>query len=275
MNKYKNKIIIGAAAAAVLALAFWWGGNSAGLGGWSVKSNTEASPKAAAAAKETPEASLPPAQSAAPQAAPDAVFEPSENDSRAAGGGENIEEAFEEAAQTGREEYAAYKETDGETGGTRISEPETESYASDAEDDGELSCTLSVRCDTVLDNMALLSREKAELIPSDGVIFPETTVVFYEGESVFNVILREMKKNKIHFEFENTPVYKSAYIEGINNLYEYDCGELSGWMYKVNGAFPSCGPSRCLLSDGDRVELVYTCSLGADVGGFYASQTEE
>ena len=27
-------------------------------------------------------------------------------------------------------------------------------------------------------------------------------------------------------EFEVTPVYNSNYIEGINNLYEFDCGEL-------------------------------------------------
>ena len=40
-----------------------------------------------------------------------------------------------------------------------------------------------------------------------------------------------MKKNKIHMEFENTPLYNSAYVEDIANLYEFDCGELSGWMY--------------------------------------------
>ena len=62
---------------------------------------------------------------------------------------------------------------------------------------------------------------------------------FYEGETVFHVLLRETKKNKIHFEFVNTPVYNSAYIEGIGNLYEFDCGELSGWMYCVNGWYPN------------------------------------
>ena len=39
---------------------------------------------------------------------------------------------------------------------------------------------------------------------------------------------REMKKAKIHMEFRNTPIYNSAYIMGINNLYEFDVGELSG-----------------------------------------------
>lgn len=133
--------------------------------------------------------------------------------------------------------------------------------------DKELTCTLSVRCDTILKNITWLDKEKVGLVPEDGIIFAEKQVPFYEGESVFNLLAREMKRNKIHLEFENTPVYNSAYIEGIANLYEFDCGELSGWMYKVNDWFPNYGCSRYQLKSGDRVEWVYTCDLGADVGG--------
>lgn len=136
--------------------------------------------------------------------------------------------------------------------------------------DVKYSCTLSVRCDTILDNIDWLDPEKVELVPEDGVIFPATEVTFYEGESVFNVLHREMKKAKIHMEFVNTPIYNSVYIEGINNLYEFDCGELSGWMYKVNGWFPNYGASRYQLKDGDLIEWVYTCDLGIDVGGYYS-----
>lgn len=137
--------------------------------------------------------------------------------------------------------------------------------------DTEYTCILSVRCDTILDNIDWLDKEKVELVPKDGVIFATAKVTFYEGESVFNVLQREMKKAKIHMEFVNTPMFNSAYIEGINNLYEFDCGELSGWMYKVNGWFPNYGCSRYQLMDGDTVEWVYTCNLGIDVGGYYAT----
>ena len=132
--------------------------------------------------------------------------------------------------------------------------------------DKELTCTLSVRCDTVLDNLAYLDSEKVEIIPEDGIIFNEKTVTFYEGETVFNLLQREMKKNKIHMEFVNTPIYNSSYIEGIANLYEFDCGELSGWLYKVNGWFPNYGCSRYALKQGDKVEFVFTCDFGEDVG---------
>ena len=138
--------------------------------------------------------------------------------------------------------------------------------------DKELTCTLSVRCDTILDNMSDFDKDKTSIVPSDGVILGETEVVFYEGETVFNLLRREMKKNKIHMEFNEVPMYGSAYIEGIANIYEFDCGELSGWMYKVNDWFPNYGCSRYKLHDGDKVEWIYTCDLGRDIGGDYSQR---
>lgn len=137
--------------------------------------------------------------------------------------------------------------------------------------DTECMCTLSVRCDTILNCLDKVDDAKITLIPENGVILSEREVVFYEGETVFNLLQREMKKNKIHLEFVNTPVYKSAYIEGIANIYEFDAGELSGWMYRVNGWFPNYSCSRYSIREGDKIEFLYTCDLGADIGGGYAS----
>ena len=142
-------------------------------------------------------------------------------------------------------------------------------------DDARLYCTLAVRCDTILESLEDLAPEKREIVPSDGVIFPERSVAFSEGESVFDVLVREMKQNKIHLEFVNTPMYNSAYIEGIANLYEFDCGELSGWMYSVNGVFPNYGCSLYEVREGDKIEFVYTCDLGKDVGGELAAKQNE
>ena len=118
-------------------------------------------------------------------------------------------------------------------------------------------------------------RRFAELVPADGWILQPMTVTFYEGESVFNVLQRTCKQQKIHMEFSNTPIYNSAYIEGIGNLYEFDCGEVSGWMYKVNDWFPNYGCSRYQLQNGDVVEWEYTCELGKDIGGGYAAGSTE
>lgn len=129
----------------------------------------------------------------------------------------------------------------------------------------EKKCTLSVNCTTALQNIDKLDDEKAAILPANGIILPETIVIFYEGESAFNILTRELKKNRIHIDFESSPMYNTVYIKGISNLYEHDCGELSGWLYKVNGQVPSYGSSRHMLKDGDKIEFIYTCDMGKDI----------
>lgn len=132
-------------------------------------------------------------------------------------------------------------------------------------------CTISIRCDTILSNLELLDAEKAGIVPENGVLMRPRKVEFTQGESVFDVLLRETRSSKLHMEYTDTPAYGSAYIEGIGNLYEFDCGDLSGWMYRVNGWFPNYGCSQYTVSDGDVIEWLYTCDLGADLGAGQAA----
>ena len=128
------------------------------------------------------------------------------------------------------------------------------------------TCIFSIECSTILNNLKDLDPDKLELVPSNGVILAPTEVTFYEGESVFDVLQRVCKEYGIHMESAWTPIYNSAYIEGIHNLYEFDCGALSGWMYRVDGWYPNYGCSRYQLKEGEKVEWRYTCDLGKDVG---------
>ncbi|MBE6023892.1 MAG: DUF4430 domain-containing protein [Cellulosilyticum sp.] len=126
--------------------------------------------------------------------------------------------------------------------------------------------TLSVSCSTILNNKESLNPDKVELIPDKGIILSAEELTYTEGETVFDVLVRATKNHKIHMEYTGSDVYKTNYIEGINNLYEFDCGPLSGWMYRVNGVFPNYGCSNYVLEKGDVIEWVYTCDLGKDVG---------
>ena len=293
--KNKSKLIIAAVVVAVLVGAFLWGGNypKSNSANDAVAAQTETSPSAAdtsaattspttSPVTEKPEASTEP--SALPSPSPDTA---ATTDSSANTSSTSTESATSKPAPEGSSEgvYSGDEDYSGSNG--MVIDPDTgkDQYLTDPVPEGkplpvepqnavvtvtQLTCTLSVRCDTILNNMDLLDNEKHELVPEDGVIFPATVVTFYEGESVFNVLQREMKKAGIQMEFENTPIYNSAYIEGINNLYEFDTGELSGWVYKVNDWFPNYGCSRYQLKDGDVVEWVYTCDLGKDVGGYYS-----
>ncbi len=132
------------------------------------------------------------------------------------------------------------------------------------------SCTITIRCDTILNNMGDLTSGKNKYVPSNGTILATSSVDFDEGETVFDVLKRTCSRAGIQLEYSYTPLYGSYYIQGINNLYEFDCGAESGWMYKVNGWFPNYGCSSYELKDGDSIVWCYTCKgLGADVGSTF------
>lgn len=128
-------------------------------------------------------------------------------------------------------------------------------------------CTITIRCDTILNNADKLEAAKVPYVPEDGVILPMTTVEFTEGETVFDVLQRVCAAAEIQIEYSWTPLYDSYYVEGINHLYEFDCGFESGWMYEVNDSFPNYGSSAYAVKPGDKIEWKYTCTgLGTDVG---------
>lgn len=286
-KKNKLKIIIPALIVLALAAAFVFGDRN-----MPKQKDTSAQPTVAAPVEA-------PAQNAAESNTPDKVeTEPTQTPT------ENVSEPSDdpqtgESAQANTEqpEYVSPEEIQAsatgeyeEVGGMMIDTgtgkdkyqtdpvPEGKPIPVEPEDveigDTAYTCTLSISCATILDKLDLCDPEKVELVPADGWILQPMTVTFYEGESVFNVLQRTCKQQKIHMEFSNTPIYNSAYIEGIHNLYEFDVGNLSGWMYKVNGWFPNYGCSRYQLKDGDVIEWVYTCDLGYDVGGGYATGSE-
>ena len=134
---------------------------------------------------------------------------------------------------------------------------------------------VSIRCDTVLDNWDRLSPElrSDEYVPPDGIILPATQYVLREGDTAFDMLNRVTRYNRIQMEYQGADLnnYGSVYIRGIHYLYEFSCGELSGWMFKVNGTFPNYGCSKLELQDGDVLEWIYTCDLGRDIGGELAA----
>ena len=130
-----------------------------------------------------------------------------------------------------------------------------------------MRCRIRILCETILDNMDKLDPAKTPYVPEDGVIL-DVEAPFAPGETVIDVLKRTCEENALHIEYSWTPLYDSYYVEGINQIYEFDCGAESGWMYKVNGWFPNYGCSDYELSDGEEIVWCYSCiGLGADVGG--------
>lgn len=121
-----------------------------------------------------------------------------------------------------------------------------------------LMCSISIRCDAILEHMDQLDPSKVGYVPSDGWIL-YADMEFTQGETVFDVLQRACDDYGIPMEYSYSPSYGSNYIEGINNIYEFDCGPQSGWKYQVDGWFPSYGCSGYTLSGGESITFCYTC----------------
>ncbi|MHC1693903.1 MAG: DUF4430 domain-containing protein [Eubacteriales bacterium] len=93
-------------------------------------------------------------------------------------------------------------------------------------------------------------------------ILKPTVMEFSEGDSVFDLIKKITRDNKIQMEFKGSGL--TAYVQGIDNVYEFDHGSQSGWMYKVNGVYPEVSTGRYKVKAGDIVEFVYSTDMGKD-----------
>ncbi len=122
------------------------------------------------------------------------------------------------------------------------------------------SVTLTIRCDTI-------KEKDSKYIPKDGVILDVTSYEIEEGDTVYDILVEAVKENNIQMENRGSAsgAHGMTYIAGINYLYEQQYGELSGWIYHVNGVSPSYGCGDYVLKDGDRIEWLYTCDLGRDL----------
>ncbi len=184
---------------------------------------------------------------------------------------ENVDVAQnEQLAQTEEQEQATEvsEQTQEESLQQKPESPETQIEPEIEINEQEIEknyCTIAIYCDTILDNIEKLDIAKQSIVPQDVVILPPTQIEITQGQSVFDALLEVTRKNNIHMEFSYTPGYDSTYIEGIANLYEFDCGSLSGWIYFVNGEGAGVGCDQYKLNNGDEIQFHYTCQMGQDI----------
>lgn len=116
--------------------------------------------------------------------------------------------------------------------------------------------SVAILCDT------LTGRAEESHIPTDGVILGSTTFSLGEGDSAYDMLVAAARQYGITIDVSGTG---GAYVRGIAGIYEHDFGELSGWMYFVNGTAPSVSAAEYIPTDGDAIEWRYTCELGRDL----------
>lgn len=251
LKQHRRKLAAVVLILAVLAAAFWFGGDAPNLRGWKI-----AAPAGTAEQKTAKSMGKSAKKNAESSAAASARKSAAASNGTASNSAAVKKSAAKTAgmkinSKTGKDRYQTSPVPEGKPA---PKEPQTVKVT-----DKQDNCTLSISCASALKDGTGLSAEKKKLLPEDGWILEPTKVAFQEGENVFAVLKRVCREKKIPMEFSEEPLYNTAYLEGIGNLYEFDCGELSGWMYDVNGWQPNYGASRYALKDGDIVRWTYTC----------------
>jgi len=116
--------------------------------------------------------------------------------------------------------------------------------------------TMQIRCDKIKD-------QDLDYIPEDGIILDTTEFAIDSDDTVYDILTEAARKYTLHLESTGGDGMK--YMSGINYIYELDFGDLSGWVYYVNGERPSVGCDAYTLKDGDVIEWHYSLELGNDI----------
>ncbi len=198
-------------------------------------------------------------------------------------GTENLKKQMEATSEDPEEEHASDEKATTDTGKKPTVKKDDDSQKSDDDNKSQDNqntpaqdtkqpeesdqkgdtVTLTIRCDTAVNNGMHLESKWAGIVPASGCILDTTTFEINDGDTVFDVLCQARDKFKLHMQYKGAA--SSIYVQGINNLYEFDGGRWSGWMYCVNDWYPNYGCGVYYLQPGDVIEWNYTCDLGCDL----------
>ena len=98
----------------------------------------------------------------------------------------------------------------------------------------------------------------------DGILIKETKREnLKEGTTAFDLFKSVLEENRFTYEAKGSYVSSVTTPDG-EKIGEFDYGDYSGWLYKVNGRLPNVVMSAYGLSDGDEVLFYYTKDYNKD-----------
>ncbi len=96
---------------------------------------------------------------------------------------------------------------------------------------------------------------------------PKTKVTLEKGSYVIDAVKKALSLNGIPYTLEDN------YISEIKGLAEFDNGSLSGWMYTLNGKYPTLGINEQTLKNGNAIIFHYTDDYTVEKTGFSSNRT--
>ncbi|CAM3512759.1 DUF4430 domain-containing protein [Marinicrinis lubricantis] len=103
----------------------------------------------------------------------------------------------------------------------------------------------SERIDQV--SLIILGLEAEELL--------RVEVEFEKGDTVLDILKKGTRSSEMPMEYRGSGAF--SYVEGINNLYEFDYGPTSGWKYEINGEYISKSAGSAEVEVGDQLTWYY------------------
>jgi len=146
-------------------------------------------------------------------------------------------------------------------------EPSDDRDDSDEDPVNYITVYMTIDATLLADGEVLRANNKENKIQytgDNGIIAARVAVKVPENASVYDALHTFCLKNDIQMEASGT-AFGTAYIRGINHLYEFDGGISSGWVFLVNNVYATSGASNVHLQEGDEVRWFYTLEFGKDV----------
>lgn len=127
--------------------------------------------------------------------------------------------------------------------------------------------TVSIHVKPIFDHEEELKDNKKEYVPDDGMVLTSEMVNFEEGDTIMNVLKKAAKQQNVVIDFEAGAQSStgSSFIKGINQIYNGDCGAMSGWMYKVNGEWAEVPADQMKAEKQQNIEWVFICDYEIDI----------
>jgi len=133
----------------------------------------------------------------------------------------------------------------------RIETPEEHKTGYTGKQDPTGSVTLMIECLKVAGQTG-----KYPSIPEDGIILDNVEMEIADGDTVLDILIDASAKYGLILDTSGSGV--TAYIKSVSSLGERDFGDMSGWLYRVNGELASVGCGAYKLEDGDVILWSYT-----------------
>ena len=120
-----------------------------------------------------------------------------------------------------------------------------------------------------------------------GTIFSRSAITIYSDDTPATVTKRFLESRGGSCTYTGAPEKNGAFAltaicnitaesgQRLTSFGKGDCGAQSGWLLGFNECFSTQSPSDLVLSDGDVLQWVYSCSTGADIGADFSNPSAE